>query len=736
MSIQSLYERIIQLLDQRALKSAFELIHQFIAESRAYMFQDELFKLEETYTRLLHYYLTGSDDPMRQKIFSELIASGYELADAIMQKKLSSDSPNLYYSIRRTLAIHPESISKLTDTIRSAYDIQNITHAESLTAQLFKTIWTSTFLSEADMNSLQSSLLNQEASSGHAGPSGYMSILNCQLVSALIIGLQTLFDKRKMQLLLIAADSDDEEVKIRAYTGIMITLYRYKHRLAFYPDLTWRIDTLSEQAEFKKIVYFVILRFILARETEKITTRMKEEIVPEMMKLNPKLTSKSSSKDFTLESFEFEMNPEWMEKFENSGLGKKLEEFSQLQEEGADVMLFSFVNLKHFPFFNEISHWFLPFHSGLSFLLDTNMVTRSLETMTKVGLMCNSDLYSFYFSIKSILDEGRTAMLQKLESQLTEWSQQQSASLQTQNDRTERIIGHYIQDLYRFFKLFPRKHEFQDIFAQNLDFHNLPIVQRYFSDKNDLLNIAEYYLRKNYFEDALTIYYRLSDSFEGDEMLFQKKGYCRQMTGDFSGALEEYAKAEMINPDSKWLFRRTAQCHRALKNPEKALDYYFLLEKTNPDNKTSTSLRGSKQSISVLLSIGSCHMEMKNYTEALKYYFKADYLDDESGKAWRPIAWCSFLMGNYGQARNYYSKILSSDPDSQDYTNAGHTEWALRYLQGSFDYYMQSIHAAKNDFETFRKEFVKDIPELTAAGISPDEIPFMLDKLQYETKTD
>ena len=734
--IQPLYERITGSLDQRELRAAFELLHQYIAETLFFQFQDELVKLEETYKRLLHYYLTGSNDPMRQKIFSELIASGYEITDKIRQKHLTVDSPDLYYSVRRTLAIHPESISKLTDTIRSSYEIQNITQAESLTIQLFKSIWTSVSLQEADMNSLQRSLLNPEPPSENDDPSGYRTILNCQLVSALILGLQTLFDRRKIQLLITAAGSDDEQVKIRAYTGIMITLYRYKNRLEHYPDLKYRIDALSEREEFNKIVYFVILRFILARETENITNRMKEEIVPEMMKLNPKFDPKKHKNEIFFENIDFEMNPEWMEKFERTGLGKKLEEFSQLQEEGADVMLFSFVNLKHFPFFSEISHWFLPFYSGLSLLSDTNIVTKSLDIMTKVGLMCNSDLYSFYFSMKTIHSEGREGMLLQFESQLAEWQQQQNASLQTNNDRTERIIGHYIQDLYRFFKLFPRKKEFSDIFAQNLDFHNLPIVQRYFSDRNDLLNIAEYYLRKNYFEDALTIYIRLSDSFEGDEMLFQKKGYCHQMTGDFTSALNEYAKAEMINPDSKWLFRRTAQCYRAVKKPEKALEYYFLLEKSNPDAQTSTSLKGAKQSISVNLSIGACYMEMKNYAEALKYYFKVDYLDPDSGKAWRPIAWCSFLMGKFEQARNYYHKILSSDPDFQDYTNAGHTEWALRQLQSAFDYYTQSIRAAKDDYETFRAAFINDIPNLRAANIPVGEIPFLLDKLQYQLKTE
>ena len=717
--IKSAYERIINSLNQRELKTAFDSLRRLAAESHTYLFQDELFEMQETYKQLLYYYVAGSTDPMRQKIFSELMASIYEITDMIMQKILSVDSPEMYYSIRRTLSVQPENITTLTDSIRSAFDIQNITHAESLLTRLFKALWTSSFLSDDDANSLQQSLLAEETNPDLADNSGFMTIVNCQIVSALLIGIQTYFDRKKLLLLFHATDSNDEEVRIRAYIGILITCCRYQHRIAYYPDIQYRMDMLSEKTEFNKTVYLIILRFILSRDTEKITAKMREEIVPEMMKLNPKINPSSSSKDSSPEFFDFEMNPEWIEKVENSPLGKKLEEFSQLQEEGADVMLFSFVNLKHFPFFNDISNWFLPFHKGLSHLSGASVFNNTLEITTSIGLMCNSDLYSFYFSMKKMREEGRLTMIEKLENHLIEWNQQKKADLQTRDDKTERLIGHYIQDLYRFYKLFPRRKEFQDIFTQTFDFHNLPIIKRYFSDKNDLLNIAEFYLRKNYFIDALVIYNRLTNETEGDEMLYQKKGYCYQMTGDYDNALDEYVKAEIINPDSKWLLRRIALCHRAAKNPQKALHYYQRLEKLDLDN------------LSVLLNIGSCYLEMKKYADAMKYYYKVDYLDHDSGKAWRPIAWCSFLIGKFEQAQNYYLKILSSSPGYQDYINAGHTEWALCHLQSAFDYYLKSIQTADNNFETFFAEFTKDIPELTAADVNSEEIPLMLDKLRY-----
>jgi tetratricopeptide (TPR) repeat protein len=124
-------------------------------------------------------------------------------------------------------------------------------------------------------------------------------------------------------------------------------------------------------------------------------------------------------------------------------------------------------------------------------------------------------------------------------------------------------------------------------------------------------------------------------------------------------------------------------------------------------------------------------MELKNYSEALKYYFKADYLEPESHKAWRAIAWCSFLTGKYDQARHYYKKIMDNQPQTQDFLNAGHTEWALQNIRKALTFYQSAVQAEAGDFEKFQTLFKQDIPDLIPAGIEPSEIPLILDQLRY-----
>ena len=297
--------------------------------------------------------------------------------------------------------------------------------------------------------------------------------------------------------------------------------------------------------------------------------------------------------------------------------------------------------------------------------------------------------------------------------------QQNKEELISKRGKLEIITSQFIQDLYRFFKLYPSHLDFNDIFAMPLDFHNLEILKPYITDEESLTSIAEYYLRKNYFNDALVIFNRLLETKQNSDILFQKIGYCKQMEGDLKGALEAYLRADLLNPDSKWVIRRIAGCYRSLKQPEEALKYYHRYEVLNPDN------------LSVQISIGHCHLELKNYNEALKCFFKVDYLDSKSHKAWRQIAWCSFLTGKYDQARNYYKKILEHQPNTQDLLNAGHTEWALQNIKGALSHYRNAVRLEDDDFNKFLELFNQDIPDLLIAGIEEADVALMLDELRY-----
>ncbi|MDR3260874.1 MAG: hypothetical protein LBT78_03470, partial [Tannerella sp.] len=707
--IQRACTQITDTLNDGALKTAFDLLQNLISGSQAYSFQNRLNELQETYRYMLHYYAEGAKDPMQEQIYATVRTDAYELTDRIKHQLLTAESPLVYYANKRTSSLHPVGVEAVVQQLQTQFELADMTRYEGSVNQLFNTLWTAAFLSETDTLSVRKALKN----------AGFPSPVKCQVVSALLLGLQMSFDKEKLYLLFDAAGDREEEVRIRALIAICLTLYTYRQRTAYYPGIRHRLDILAETPDFKRILKTIILRFILSRETEKVTHKLQEEILPEMLKLTSKINPHTGRPELASEFSGDDMNPEWKDLLSDSKLAKKIEEYSHLQEEGLDVMHSTFIHLKHFPFFRNVSNWFLPFTTQHSMFRDRQEVSNTaLETMMQSSFMCNSDKFSLFFSLFQLPEEHRRAMIHQIDSQMDEMNRQLAQELKSKQNIVENVTGQYIQDLYRFYKLFPRHADFEDIFNWALDFHHLPALKPYLSDAETLVNIAEFYLRKGYFENAQTIYEPLVAQEAQDAMLYQKLGYCKQMTGNLQGALAAYLRSEMMNPDSKWVIRRIADCYRVLKQPEEALKFYLRYEQLNPD------------AIPVLIHMGHCYMELKNYSEALKYYFKADYLEPESHKAGRAIAWCSFLTGKYDQARHYYKKIGNHQPQTQDFLNAGHTEWALQNIRKALVCYQSAVQAEAGDFEKFLTLFRQDIPDLILAGIEPSEIPLLLDQLR------
>jgi tetratricopeptide (TPR) repeat protein len=708
--INNAYRRIVDMLDDGVLKTAFEWIQTLVSGAQLFSFQEKVDELQETYRYMLCYYADGSEDPMQKQIYARIRIETYELADRIRYRALLEESQTIYFTYARTQTGSPAEIGALLDKLQEQYDLEDLAGYEMSGDRLFMRLWTEPFLAEDGAASVSRAL----KSAALPFPA------KCLTVSALLLGMQACFDLKKLYLLFDAAEQDDEEIRIRAFIAICLTLNTYSRRTAYYPGIRHRLDILAEAPEFKRILLTVALRFILARETERVSFMMRDEIIPELIDFAVK--SRPGGPDTTdmFQNSGDDMNPEWFDALANSSLAKKIEEYSHLQEEGVDVMHSTFVDLKHFPFFRTVSNWFLPFMPTHSLLVSQSAVKPvTIDILNRAPFMCNSDKYSMFFSLSQIPERQRLIVAMQMDSQFDAMTRQYGEALKSRQNKVERITGQYVQDLFRFYKLFVRRREFDDVFKGAPEFHSLPILKQYFSDPETLLSIAELYLRKKYPENAQALYEQLLAHYPDDATIYQKLGYCKQMRGDTAGALEDYLRSEIMNPDSKWLIRRIGSCYKALKQPEKALEFFRRYEKMTPGNTQA------------LILAGHCYMDMQDYAEALKYYFKADYMERENVRAWRAIAWCSFLSKKYDQARNYYGKILECDPQTQDYLNAGHAEWAQGQTKNAFEYYLEAIRREDGEFEKFLTLFNRDVPDLIAAGVDPSEIPLMLDWLRY-----
>jgi tetratricopeptide (TPR) repeat protein len=287
------------------------------------------------------------------------------------------------------------------------------------------------------------------------------------------------------------------------------------------------------------------------------------------------------------------------------------------------------------------------------------------------------------------------------------------------HQKEETLIKQYIQDLYRFFKLYRRRSEFTDIFTLPLNYHEIEAFHPVVLQPGYLEKIALYYFEKNNFSEALRAYTMLVDTGRPKSEIWQKIGYCRQMLPDLKGALEAYLHADLIEENNSWVLHRIAHCYRVLKEPEMALSYYRRLEQFRPDD------------LNIQLNIGHCYLELKQYEKALNFYFKVELLDSNNTRAWRSVAWCAFLSRKFDVARKYYTLILENKPNAHDYLNAGHVELCLENPRKTVELYRLSLQQA-GSFESFAAMLAEDEDELQEAGVNSHILPIIMDEIRYE----
>jgi tetratricopeptide (TPR) repeat protein len=725
--ISSYFERIAGYLEQKRLKEAFEVLTFLLSKLQNWQLKERLNDLEDNYKRMLNYLTEGIYDPEREKVFHDILRAVYQVTDIVEFQIRANTDASFFYDRRRLYLYNPsETFEQMLHTLSEVREkivllslleepennnelIQLERQKEQTIRMLFYSILLSDYWS-FDTRKKWSKVLNN--------PQNPL-ILSCLVITALTLNLLETFDEQKAILLFESAENENEEVKCRALTGIVLFLRKYDKRLYLYPDINNRLQHLSENAVFVKQILHILLQFIFSRDTEKITRRITEEIIPEMLKIGPKFGSKFRWEDWMSESGNNEPNPEWQDLIKKAGIEDKLIEISELQMEGADVMHSSFIHLKNYPFFTEFCNWFLPF-TVLSDFLNNKEMRGLSKILSESNMMCNSDKYSFYLTVAMMPDSQRKIALKQLSVELDTVREMLKEESINNSKRINTIVRQYIQDLYRFYKVHPNRKDFTDIFEVKPEFYQVPSIARLIDNKENLSIISEFYFNKNYFEEAAEIYNLLLKKDPDNHVLYQKKGYCLQMQGDIKGALEVYLNAELFNANNSWIIKKLAHCYHLLKQPEEALLYYKKAERLNPDN------------FSIQLNIGHCYLELKNYDEALKSYFKVEYLDKNKFKAWRPIAWCSFLTGKYEQGRDYFKKIMETNPNATDYLNAGHTQLALGNNKEAIHLYSLSLKHPDNSLEKFMEAFANDIPDIVQSGVKEEDIPFILDRVMYD----
>jgi len=711
--------RIHDLLSAKRLKEAMSELRPIVEQAGMPAGVEELDQIDTTYRYMLDYTLQGIKDPERQKVYRKIVADLYELADRTSSALLTRISTGYVYVRKRIFRDDP-GLETFIQNYLDDPDILNPGQTEYMRdlSRLFHIIWLSDEYNEREVKLVE---LTRDSKA--------LSVPEKALiVTALNFSLSRYFDKRKFELLFSFFDQEDEEIRQRALIGLLLAFYRYDQRLIWYPAIRGHLLVMDENPRFKLLVKEVIMQLIRSRDTDNLSRRMQEEILPEMIRLTPQIRNKLDLDKLLGDSLKDDQNPEWQEIFEDTpGLKDKMEELTEMQMSGDDVFIGTFQNLKGFPFFRHLINWFFPFtleHPEIKSLEDTGDLAWMKGFLESVGnsfFLCNSDKYSICFGIRSMpadmqkfLSDGLKAEADQLKEML------EDDQLIDPLQQSRKVIRQYIQDLYRFFRLHPDRQGFDDFFGWKLDFYRKDFYRDLFTgDAPSLYAIAGFYLQKKNYREAAEAFGVLEQSGDLSAEVLQKSGFAWQKTGNYQKALDYYLKADLLLPENIWNLKKIGLCYRYLKQPDKALEFYRQAELYDPED------------LNTEVSIGHCLLDLQNYDEALKSYFKVEYLSPDNTKVWRPIAWCSFVLGKFDQARKYYEKLLEREPSHYDLVSLGNLEWCRGNRSAALEYYRKSLTGKAIDFDGFLNLFEPEREQLVRHGVDPDDIPILLDQLRY-----
>lgn len=719
-AVKAQYKKILLSLESGNVADAFDMLDALVADEQNYKVKDELQRLRQTYGYILHYMLEGIEDPTRESQYLSVVEQLREMAEEVLYERLLSESASIYFSTARTVRLRNLDLGKLLENL-SDLDVKiglaksagnpygpMMGERDSLLKDIFNLIWTSRNNKEIRK------VINERIRSEENVE------LSIFFVSAVTLSLLGYYDKVKLETLLdIYENTENESLAGVVLTALVLSIRRHREHVLNDRALISRLELWQDSIVTYSRLRDIVKEIIRTRDTDRVTAKMRDEVMPELMKLNPEIIKKLRESGSDFESMTFEDNPEWEEILEKNGLAEKMQELTEMQSEGADLMMVTFASLKGFPFFSSPEAWFLPFDIDHPAIHLEDSVRSTLSSVLQIGKgMCDSDKYSLALAFGSMPESQKKMMLSQLDAQLSQLSEEMKEQIE-KNSRpefNERVLL-FIRQLYRFFKLFRNKGEFADPFAEPFDFLSLPIMGGMMADEEILKITSEFYFKRGYYKEALELFRKLETplSMEGD--YWEKVGYALQCLKRYEDAEVAYRKAELLKEPSQWLLKKLAFILRKNGRSADAVEYYERVLEGEPDN------------VGIIMSSGYARYDSGDIQGAIKDYYHANYLEPDNQRILRALAWAELLVGNSDKSVKLYDRIIADRPASTDYLNAGHAQLVSGNLKKAYEYYTLS---SKDDMNAFEMAFKSDYDVLEKLGVQKITLNLILDKLKLK----
>ena len=704
-------DMIIMALLDRNLGEAITATDNFLAVHPHQVNTDRLYAIKADYQLMADYWRRGYKDPQMTDLYDNLLRRMYVLYATIAGSYDIRHTPyldSLYAKVHTTPRDwSPQVIRESLEAFVSDVALAGLEHrpTKELYArhhremvELFDYILTSGIWNDGFAQAMEDIVLSPTVD----------TIDQQLIVSGVMLATMNMFDMAKFRMMAhVYQKAVDEHVRQRALIGWALSmdsaigLRLYSEEVELVQKMVEDETCCRELVELQKQLVFCI-------DAERDHQTIQSEIMPEILNqqglhLNRNGVLEEQEADELYDILHPDAEEEKLERMEQS-----FQKMMDMQKQGSDIYFGGFSQMKRFPFFNELMNWFVPFykdHPDISEAIGQYGDNRFLNTLFSSGPFCTSDKYSFLLAFNQVvtrLPDNLREMMEMGEMPIGEVPHeelQQSAYIR----RT------FLMDLYRFFRLFPNRAAFRNIFdVKDLDYVVLatPIftsthVEAYFNE------VTAFLIKRKHKAEAREIL----SNYGLNRMDFQF--YLMSAIVSYGKlAKEKYAKAVELQPDN---VRALTGYARALFNDgeyQEALDVYDRLLSLQPDKK------------SYLLNKAVCLTNLQRCEEAEKVLFRLNYDAPDDVNVNRVLAWTLTNDGKYEQAEKLYSQLLTDGKNStDDLLNYGFCLWFAGHIDEAADCFHRYLKESGEDKEKMIKN---ELELIERRGITEPEIQMML----------
>lgn len=707
------------------VREALEQIKSLVASHHFVSFQGRIEEIEREYSLMKDYMERGFSDPQRPHLYQELLKDLFVLLREIQLKEEIYKGGSYTMAMSRTLkfdtdseAIRQHLEGFVQDVALLSLDLGDgegkkrsdlYKEHQSYMSDLFDAILISSQWSEGTAKNFKDLLLSPTLESTDVQ----------LLVSAISLSAIQILDINKVKMLMdVYMESQDEKVRQRALVGWAFALPQ--ENISIFQDLSEKLKNVCEDKQVRRELLELQMQVIYCYDVDKDRAEIQNEIMPTLMKNNNLKITRFGITEKEDDPLQDILDPDASER-KMEEVEKSIQKMADMQKAGSDIYFGGFSQMKRFPFFSNLSNWFVPFfldHPALEQLRSKMQNTNFLEVLLNSGPFCDSDKYSLTLAMVSIID--------KLPSNVKEMLGTQEAFFGSTPDldtHTPTYIRRmYLQDLYRFFRLYDRKSDFKSPFFVSSDFTYVGFffTKRIFGDllRDEVRELSHFLMKRKdmVLLEALDGYYFSESSVEA----WLLRAYIESDLEDYGTAIQSYQRALALNPNSERALKGYAQCCLHYRKFAEAEEAYRKLLQTNEGN------------IRLQLRLAFALISQDKMDEGFEILYKVRYEHPDNQEASRIFAWASLLQGKLEQAEKVYGEMKAHGQfEPVDNLNYGYCKLFHQQVSQGIELFREYISSKTKDkqkeYESLYDDMQEDKVLLSRYGFTDVDLKLICD---------